>query len=293
MSAYCGGKASPPNGRVHASSVTQCARQVRAYGRRMVSVGRTRGRALLGSASNEPPRRCGARNGTARQDDCTRQVRLYGLLPVVESRSDLRRRTWIANDAVGYASLPTAPPAAEHGYTDGVLRNTNRHSRGKELVFVSVGAGDGGDGWASNPVRTPGGVGYAFGYFDHVTRKPSRRTQELSFNVVSIYVNPPYRKGVARQTDVSSWVVEKLVLSVAARARVLRRDFGWHNVRRVRVTVDPEAPCFQLGHEHHMTSQKSAALERMYVGAGFDVLPLPHLGTHRRTVVRVIKLHRE
>jgi len=79
------------------------------------------------------------------------------------------------------------------------------------------------------------------------------------------------------------------VLSVAARARALRAS-GWRHVRSVRVTIDPNAPCFQLGNAQHMTARRSAELEHMYVNAGFAVVPLAHLGRGRRTVQRVLEL---
>jgi hypothetical protein len=208
------------------------------------------------------------------QEDCSRQVRLYGLLPVLERASDLRRRTFFANAPETYAALPRVP--LTHPYTHAVHANANSHSRGGEVVFVSVGAeGVEEQEWAHAPTENVGGVGFAFGYFPSGQRGKRAR----SFHIVHVFVNPPYRKGAARTSTVSSWVVEQLVASVVARAR---RLYGSGVV--LTLEVDPNAPCFQLGNPQYMTEQRSQSLEDMYVGAGFEVVPLPHEGRRRRTV---------
>lgn len=270
---YCGGKSPPPHGRSMATSPTQCKGQVRAYGKRVRfdPVVAVMGRELLQRTGG-----CGIRSKTSErvQEDCARQVRLYGLLPAVQDARDLRRRTFFADAPETYAALPRV--RLTHPYTHAVHANANAHSRGGDLVFVSVGSErveD--DAWAHAPTDEVGGVGFAFGYFP----RGQRGTKARSFHIVHVHVNPPYRKGAARASTVSSWVVEQLVASVVARAR---RLYGADVA--LTLEVDPNAPCFQLGNPQYMTEQRSQALEDMYVGAGFDVVPLPHEGRRRRTV---------
>ena len=84
-----------------------------------------------------------------------------------------------------------------HPYTRSVYENSNVHSRGAEVVFVSVGVAAEGvseEEWASDPTGEVGGVGFAFGYFPSGQRGKKAR----DFHVVHVYVNPPYRKGAAR-----------------------------------------------------------------------------------------------
>lgn len=277
--AYCGGKLDPPNGRTAATSPAQCKGQVRAYGRRVRfdPAATDMGRALLQRAGGGGGATgCGTRPGSSGrvQEDCAAQVRLYGLLPAVDRARDLRRRTFSAAAPEEYAALPRVSLA--HPYTHTVYANGNFHSRGGDLVFVSVGAeGVADDAWAHAPTTEVGGVGFAFGYFP----RGQRGTKARDFYIVHVYVNPPYRKGAARTSSVSAWVVEQLVASVVARAR---RLYG----PDVALTfeIDPNAPCFQLGNAQHMTEQRSQALQGMYVDAGFTVVPLPHEGRTRRTV---------
>ena len=260
-----------------ATSPAQCKGQVRAYGKRVRfdPVVAVMGRELLQRAGGGKGG-CGMRPQSSGrvQEDCARQVRLYGLLPVVEGARGLRRRTFYADDEASYAALPRVP--LTHPYTRTVHANANAHSRGGDLVFVSVGA-EGVDDreWAHAPTDEVGGVGIAFGYFP----RGQRGTKARAFHIVHVYVNPPYRKGTARTSAVSSWVVEQLVASVVARAR---RLYGADVA--LTLEVDPNAPCFQLGNAQYMTERRAQALEDMYVGAGFEVVPLPHEGRRRRTV---------
>ena len=54
--------------------------------------------------------------------------------------------------------------------------------------------------------------------------------------------------------------------------------------RTLTIAPYPDAPCFQLGHTHHLSDLQSDAIEAMYVGAGFEVIPLTHMGRNRRSV---------
>jgi predicted ATPase len=98
---------------------------------------------------------------------------------------------------------------------------------------------------------------------------------------VSVFLNKAYRKGRKRETNLSSSILEHLCTAV-------RRRGNAKGMARIRVTVDPNAPCFQMGNRQHMTDEKSMSLQNMYEGAGFDVVPLPHEGRNRRTVERII-----
>lgn len=275
---YCGGKVSAPRGRQHASTETACSRQVRAFGRRLArGQGREEaGRALLGM---EAPRgrRCGSRSPDAVQESCPRQVRRYGLLPVIEARTDLTRRSFLARTAPEYAALPRVP-TPRHPYTATTLEGRNATTRGGTLVFVSVlwsGLGEDAEGVAASPTTERGAVGFAFGYFGG--RKGHGGVRH--FNVVHVHVNPAYRKGPpGYASTLSSWALEQLTRSVQQRGREL---YGPGVAMVVR--IDPNAPCFQMGNAEFMTAPKSQQLEDMYAGAGFSIVPLPAEGARRRT----------
>ena len=304
---YCGGKPSPPRGRAMATDADACRRQIRAFGRRVVDPGMDArhaptARALLagGEPGGRSPRgrpQCGAINGRdARQSDCTRQFRRFGLLPIVEDRDDLRSRSFVwwpaLADGGGQEDLPRLP-TIKHAYPNRVYRGESAHSRGKPLVAVSVGVDDDDDddssaaagAWAADPTRTPGGVGLAFGYFSDA--RPTFRT----FQIVHTHVNPPYRRGsgASEGPEVSSWVVEKLVAAVVRRARGLAHARGVAPPARILLQIDENAPCFKLGDPKVMKPAQWAALGRMYEGAGFERHDLVG-GRNWHTMRRVVTL---
>jgi hypothetical protein len=226
-------------------------------------------------------RTCGSRNGATVQDNCRSQYRLYGLLPLIESESDLHFRSFPVQDPADFARLPRM--RLDHDYTRNVYEGRNVHSRGRTLLAVSiVWAGLEGaavEAAVRDPTGERGGVGLAFGYFRE--DRPTRRERQVTFHIVHVYVNPAYRRRSTAKHEgnlISSWIVEKLVAAVRIRARAL-------GAAQVEVVVDPNAPCFQLGNTQYMTEQRSKALENMYVRAGFEVVPL--LERNRRTVRRV------
>jgi GNAT superfamily N-acetyltransferase len=274
-SPYCGGKAGPPDGRPLAASAAQCKGQVRAFGRRLIDAPEAAAARLSAAGGHG----CGVR-GAAALDDCRAQVRLYGVLPAVDALGDLHRRTFVAGAADEYDALPRVRVA--HAFATNVLAGRSEHSRGGELVFVSVGVprDDGDAPWAARPTEIAGGVGFAFGYFRPERGGGRRHGGGSVFHIVHVYVNPPYRKGgVRRASQVSSWVLRKLVSAVVARAR---HHHGPGTP--VELTIDPNAPCFQLGNPQYLTAARSDALERVYADAGFERVPLPHEGRSRRTM---------
>ena len=275
---YCGNKARPDA----ATNASQCKGQVRAFGRRVVPDQEARGRSLL-SLERGKGRRCGLyttdREGAV-QEDCSKQWRLYGLLPIVESEADLSRRSFLATRAEEYASLPSV--RIDHPLTRRVYEGDSADARGKPLVFVSVvwsGLDEAGKARAAAaPKEEVGAIGYAFGFF-------AGRAADRVFHIMQVYVNPAYRKGRARRSTVSSLVVGQMVSAVASRARAL-----YGEGRGLTIAPYPDAPCFQLGHPHHLSDPQSDAIEAMYVGAGFDVIPLPHMGRNRRSVELRVRL---
>jgi hypothetical protein len=278
---YCGGKLDVRSNR--ATSPKQCSRQIRAYGRRVVKDAdaiRSGVRSdLLQDAGTGS--RCGSKNGNARQDDCRRQIRLYGLLPALEAASDLRRRTFFAKTPEDYERLP--PVTGNGTYATKVLENRNSRSRDCDLVFTSVGVPvEGSDvhpPWSRDPQRQVGGVGYAFGYFSK-TRSYGVRY----FYIVRVHVNPPYRRGLARASKVASWVLREFVKSVEGRARSLYPKETGHPLT---LEIDSDATCFQIGNRQHMTARESASLTQMYEDAGFEILDVSKIeGVKGRRKVR-------
>ena len=116
----------------------------------------------------------------------------------MEAPGDLRWRSFVATDPDD-ARLPRLE--VSHGYTRSVYRGRHPNVRGRPRLVLAVGATAApGDGWVADPTATPGGVGVALGYYD---------TRALdSFAIVHVHVNPPYRKGPAGASQVSTWVLE-------------------------------------------------------------------------------------
>ena len=278
---YCGGKTNPPKGRRNASSPSECKGQVRAFGRRMYMEEKEKANHLLLNAKSTSQKgSCGKRSPSTVLENCVRQKRMYGLLPIVESMSDLKRRSFLAKEEDSFSLLPEIH--IDHPYTNRVYTGRNLHTRGKTLLLVSVvwGGVENVDEAAMSPTLS-GGVGYAFGWFDAVAR-----SSPLLFNIVHVFLNPAYRRGEERNTGIAPLIVEQLVSSVLQRGR----DNFPSRFTSVRIQVDPNAPCFQLGNSQYMSERKSMSLERMYTDAGFEVVPLPSEGRGRRMVQRTLPL---
>lgn len=258
---YCGFKSSP-SGRVGASDEVQCARQIRAYGKRIVSdVGRGGGRAdeavsLLRQRSRSEGRKggCGAKTPFSPLASCRSQRRLYGLLPAIENSSDVKSKTYIATQRNSH--LPSVPPS-NHAYTDRALELSNAKTRGKPLLFVSVAWTGAEDDVFMNPTGMVGGVGFVFGVFD----TPSR------FHIIRIFTNEAYRgsNGV-----MFSILMHELTVGVKERVKQL-----YPSSNSVLLTIDDEAPCFKL--------KPGSSLLTQYEKAGFTLQPNP---VERNVLVR-------
>lgn len=206
-------------------------------------------------------------------ENCSRQFRLYGVYPIVERPSDLSRRSRVAMTPRDFQALPTIKLEEQHAYTVRMYKGLNPHVSGSyPFIFVSVVWKDVGDidAAAARP-QDPGGIGFAFGYLH----------RGLSvFHIVHVNLNRPYRKGIARKSRMSSWVLSELVAAVMQRVRnspdLVAGD-------HVEFTIDRAAPCFQMG-SANMTEARSQSLQDIYTRAGFEVVPLPHEGRRRRTV---------
>lgn len=281
---YCGGKADPPRGRLHAIAVAQCPRQIRAFGHRVVRDEPARATAAAAAAA-WGGRRCGAKNSPdAVQGNCRSQHRLYGLLPIVASRADLWRGVFRAHTPAEHAQLPRVVLRPVHPYTqrayEGINDAVNRGALGTLFCSVVWRGADDRVAAAREPQRAPDGIGFAFGHF--VKRRGPG--SHAAFHIVHVNVNPPYRRGQGGGAHVSSWIVEELVAAVKHHARSVL------GATRVTLEVDPLAPCFQLGNTDHMSERRSQTLEDMYTRAGFSVIPMPSAGRHRRRVELVADL---
>lgn len=280
MPPYCGGKPLPPRGRTLATREEECVRQVRTFGRRVVrdeNAARALNGARWGSGKN-----CGKRTPSSVQGNCAQQFRLYGLLPIIDSVADLRRKTFVAGTAEEHARFPRVRFHPPHPYTQN--RYEGNIQRGAISVFCSIVWSQAEDAATMNPQSLPDGVGFGFGYF----LPRFTRGNVITFNIVHVNVNPPYRRGGATasaDTSISSYVVRELVKGITQRARTVHPA-----ARSVLVQVDPDAPCFQLGNPQYMSARRSNALEAMYTGAGFTVVPLPFEGPSRRKVEMTVKL---
>lgn len=254
----------------------ECRGQIRSFGRRMVDMYEDESNALLKGAQGNV-RSCGIRNNGAVLENCRTQERLYGLLPIIESREDLKRRSFLMGHPSMDGGLPNVSSAITHPFTVSAYEGNNFYSKGKVLVFVSIlwnGIPDEDIDRIARDPTSRGGVGFAFGYFERV-----RATHKIHiFNIVHVFVNPAYRKGINKKSDVASWVVAELVSGVLYRAKKL------YTQGEILIQIDPNAPCFQLGNTDHMTETKSMNLQEMYAKAGFNVVPLPLEGRRRRTV---------
>lgn len=278
---YCGGKHSPPRGRATATSATQCSRQVRAFGRRVVRDDPPR-TAAAAKAATWGGERCGRKNSpNAVQGNCGRQHRLYGLLPILETRSDLRRVSSLVNTKEDHETLPLVEFEKDHPYTvhayEGINGPVSKVSLGTLFCSVVWAGAPNVAAAAREPQSAPDGVGFGFGYFLRAKRTSNRL---LHFHIVHVHVNRPYRRGREGGAHVSSFVVEEFVAAIKHRARTL-------GAQQVTITIDKEAPCFQLGNREYMTDKRSQTLESMYTRAGFEVVPMPHegkRGEYRRRV---------
>lgn len=272
MPPYCGSKASPPKGRKKAEHESDCTGQIRAFGRRMARDVPAQDVERVTASG----RHCGMRNHDAVMGNCRRQFRLYGVYPIVESRAEVRRRSFVAIGEEGFDALPRVRlthPYTKHIYDGSLVQK-------KPVIFVSVvweGVDDV-DAAAQAP-QERGGIGFAFGVLDSAYG---------TFDIVHVNLNRPYRRGGSEAAVMSSWIVRELVAAVMQRVR----SGGHARMRRssVTFTVDPIAPCFQLGNAQYMTERQSQGLEDMYAAAGFEVVPLPHEGQRRRTVRLVVDL---
>jgi GNAT superfamily N-acetyltransferase len=248
---YCGRK-SPPRGKRVATSPHQCRTQIRAYGTHVVSkdiaqelLGTAPGPVLAELLQNGEGRKCGARLPHAPLRSCARQYRRYGLLPIVTDATDLQRRAFYAKAPDSYAELPKVPPI-DHPYTQRALDGINNRSRGKEVVFVSVGStAVEKSAWVHEPATCAGGVGYGFGYFDDKGKKGVH-----VFNIVRIQLNGAYQGA-----KLSHLVLLEFAAAVRERAKA-------HKYKALVVTIDPQAPCFKL---------RDPAARRMYEKAGFTI----------------------
>jgi hypothetical protein len=276
---YCGNKNIIPRGKAKATQEFQCDRQIRAFGRRVVRSDQAKATlAQWGSG-----RGCGKRSPTSVQGSCTRQFRLYGLLPIIESASDVQRRTFVAKTIAEHrTNLPIVDFKPPHAYTENKYTGETL-PRGATTVFCSVIWSQAENGAEHRPQNIPDGVGFAFGYLS----PRLERQKTMICNIVHVYTNPPYRGGKLHGQDVSisSLVVRKFVEGVIFRAKEVNGQ-----VQNVRIQIDPQAPCFQLGNKQYMTEKRSQVLEDMYVGAGFSVIPLPVEGAQRRKVERIVNL---
>lgn len=214
---YCGGKLQIPRGRALATREEQCVRQIRTFGRRVVrneDATRTLDNARWGSGQN-----CGKRNPLSVQGNCARQFRLYGLLPIIESESDLRRRTFVARTKEEHTRFPRVQFHPPHPYTQN--RYEGNIQRGATSVFCSVVWSLAEDVAVMNPQGLPDGVGFGFGYFlPRLTRG-----NVITFNIVHVNVNPPYRRGsstAATGSSISSYVVREFVKGITQRARSIK-----------------------------------------------------------------------
>ena len=289
MPPYCGGKEEPPRGRSHATSPTQCARQIRAYGKRVVRDDTSQQEATNAGLrmSDGKGRKCGRKNSpNARQGNCSRQHRLYGLLPIISSRLDVHRQGFFARTLEEHVNLPNVTFATNHPYTvrayHGINGAVNKISRGTVFCSVVWKDAEHPDAAKMNPQMLPDGVGFGFGYFAPHSRTGDR--SHIHFYIVHVFVNPPFRRGEGGGAHVSSIVVEEFVEAVKYRAR--------HELHanKITFTIDPEAKCFQLGNTQYMTERQSQSFEDMYTNAGFEVIPLPSEGRNRRRVQLVVDL---
>lgn len=271
---YCGSKNIVPRGKVRATQEVQCGPQIRAFGRRVVR--NDQARATLAQWGGG--KGCGKRSPTSVQGSCTRQFRLFGLLPIIESASDLHRRTFVAKTKAEHRELPQVNISPPHPYTQN--KYEGNIPSGATTVFCSVIWSKAENGAALRPQNIPDGVGFAFGYFSPRLEKE----KTITFNTVHVYANPPYRGGKLL-TGISSLIVSEFVKGITYRAKEVNRE-----ARYVRIQVDPGAPCFQLGNPQYMNAKRSKVLEDMYVGAGFSVVPLPHEGRQRRKVELIVRL---
>ena len=64
------------------------------------------------------------------------------------------------------------------------------------------------------------------------------------------------------------------------------------NASQITFTIDPDAPCFQLGNAREMSARRSQSLEDMYADAGFDVTEVPYENGRKR-VEKVVHLEWE
>jgi|TARA_B100001094_G_scaffold317653_1_gene360324 hypothetical protein len=275
---YCGSKNIVPRGKIRATQEVQCVRQIRAFGRQVVRSDQAKATlAQWGSGKG-----CGKRNPSSVQGNCTRQFRLFGLLPIIESASDVHRRTFVAKTKTEHRQLPQVIITPPHAYTQN--KYEGNIPSGATTVFCSVIWSQAEDGAALRPQTIPDGVGFAFGYFSPRLEKE----KTITFNIVHVYANPPYRGGKlhAQGVSISSLVVSEFVKGITYRAKEVNRE-----ARNVRIQVDPGAPCFQLGNPQYMNAKRSKALENMYVGAGFSVIPLPYEGRQRRKVELITRVN--
>jgi|EP00966_Prymnesium_polylepis_P205814 hypothetical protein len=274
---YCGSKTIVPRGKVRATQEVQCGPQIRAFGRHVVRGDQAKAAlAQWGSGKG-----CGKRSPTSVQGNCTRQFRLFGLLPIIESASDVHRRTFVAKTKEEHRRLPQVDITPPHAYTQN--KYEGNIPSGATTVFCSVLWSQAEDDAARQPQNIPDGVGFAFGYFS--PRLDKEKT--ITFNIVHVYVNPPYRGGKlpGQGVSISSLVVGELVKGVTYRVNEVNGK-----ARNVRIQVDPVAPCFQLGNPQYMNTKRSNVLEDMYAGAGFSVIPLPHEGRQRRKVELIVRV---
>ena len=334
---YCGAKEEAPKGREKAKKPDQCIRQIRAFGRNVVEGGphavglrrllNNKGSTTKFGKDAAQNANCGKRTPGATQPDCTRQFRLFGLLPIVEKEEDIetkvflitRKKTDTSGENAKSNHQKLLPKVKlDHAYTKGKYEGII--PRGTTTLFCSVISKMTKDKKTAfeNPQKLPFGVGFAFGYFLNKLNKTT-----LTFNIVHVSLNAPYRKGKKDQPreppkttptkpppttastptttraartpktpttmSISPLIVRALVNAIKSKAKDVPTEKG-KKATEVLIQVDPEAPCFQLGNPQYMNEKRSQTLQNMYTAANFKVVPLIN-GKTRRKVERTIQLN--
>lgn len=211
------------------------------------------------TSSLEGPAKCGRKNSpNARQNQCRRQHRAYGLLPIVEGDHDISTRRYTAKRQGD--QLPDVPTVGDHGFVLSMYERTHMDIRGRPLLFLSMKHRSAPDSVYAAPDSTPGAVGYAFGYYGALSAR-----KQAVFHIVRVYVNPAYRKYGRGDggNDTSVTALKRLATAAIAEAR----DCVGATIRTLEIRPHDAAPCLQVGHEHSLLDP--VHLLALYTNAGF------------------------